>query len=290
MRFLTCSILWLSGLLTCEVFGAVVPIDFGQLNQAQTVDVTSFSNKVCVQNIGCGGSFDANISPVANQPWSPTTLNATIWCVDSQLSANSAPYTAYVRSLAWDNGVLNAMTVDKFDDSRYVRYGDVGEPGGGTWDYSLVGSGYTAFQNGVDPLNALTRYRLAAILITQYTPTLDNPSDTSYNDEIQVAIWKLTATNASNVSLAESNTGVSNTNVKTWINYAIGVLNSNTFNFNYWAVISGGYDVTTGRLLNNSGSMYQTFLVKTPEPRFYGLLLVGLLTGFGLMTRRKKES
>jgi hypothetical protein len=51
--------------------------------------------------------------------------------------------------------------------------------------------------------------------------------------------------------------------------------------------VSGGYDLGTNHLLTGSQAAVQTFLVQvTPEPRFYGLLLAGLLSAFGIIYRR----
>jgi hypothetical protein len=217
---------------------------------------------------GCGGGFVANVAG---------TPNVTLWCVDSQEFDTSA-YTANIVSLATPAGT--------FDNSVKVKYGSVTTSGGtnGNWLYDFTGV-----------TDALDRYQLAAILITMYQPQtaptdITNPN----NDNIQEAIWELTENTSIAVGQAGTNgepnmktgTSVANQNaINTLISNAQTTLSG--FNFNGWAVVSGGYSGGANGTLLGQPSV-QTYLVEvTPEPRFYGLLLVGLLSLCGIIYRRR---
>jgi hypothetical protein len=215
---------------------------------------------VCPTDVsGCGGAFTERIGGI----------NATIWCVDSQLSANwGDTYPAYIEDL---NGTPGPF------DANHVHYAGVTTAGPGGWSYSLSG-----LNVGIDPNSAKTRFELAAILISQYQPGASMPDNTAYNQAIQDAIWRLTENNSAQT--------LTNPNADAWVTFAENSLNSmssasvSSF-FSQWAVVSGGWDPTT---FFSGQHQYQTFLVQvTPEPRFYGLLLVGLLSLCGIVYRRR---
>jgi len=216
---------------------------------------------VCPADVsgGCGGAFTENIGGI----------NATIWCVDSQLDVHwGDTYPAYIEDL---NGTPGPF------DANHVHYDGVTTAGPGGWSYSLPG-----LNAGIDPNSAKTRFELAAILISQYQPGASMPDNTAYNQAIQDAIWRLTENNSPQT--------LTNPNADAWVTFAENSLNSmssasvSSF-FSQWAVVSGGWDLASGTF---SGTQYQTFLVQvTPEPRFYGLLLVGLLGLCGVISRRR---
>jgi hypothetical protein len=220
---------------------------------------------------GCGGAFTENIGGI----------NATIWCVDSQLDVHFGDtYPAYIEDL---NGTPAPF------DTNHVHYMNVTTytGGAGGWSYCLAGLGLAT------PDSALTRYELAAILISQYIPnsampdggTSCNTATCTENKSIQDAIWHLTENNVAPNLGGAINIGAP-AGYTDWIAYAAHLLSTEPASFfNQWAVVSGGWNVTTGTF---SGTQYQTFLVQvTPEPRFYGLLLVGLLGLCGVVYRRR---
>lgn len=252
---------------------AITPSQLG----VQNVTATGFPYLICptdVASLGCGGAFTANIG---------TINNATIWCVDSQLDVTQGEnYTAYVERIQPPSPNPN------FNDGNNVRYGSITSSNINTtphWLYDLSTYGVN------NPDQALTRYELAAILISQYQPKDDMPGNTSTNQSIQDAIWHLTEN--SSVSTQPNLNGPINTGVPSgsdWIAYAVSVLRGGTFDFSQWAVVSGGYDPTHNTLYTDSRAV-QTFLVQvTPEPRFYGVLLVGLLALVAIVYRRRQTA
>jgi hypothetical protein len=278
-------------------YAADVPITPSQ-EGFQNVEATGFPNLICpadVASLGCGGAFQENIASGLNQ-----VQNATIWCVDSQLDVTqSESYVANVQSLA-------TTPASTFDQTNTVRYGGITSSGSGGWIYSL--SGYSAL-SGDSPDNALTRYELAAILISQYIPSDGAPANNAENQSIQDAIWHLTENGS--VSTQPNLTGAINVDAPgsgDWIAYAASILNGGGFNFSQWAVVSGGYNCPGGTLTlanctldaPSSGGAVQTFLVQvttgtggggnpTPEPRFDSMLLVGMLGLFGIVCRFRRH-
>jgi hypothetical protein len=226
---------------------------------------------ICPADVnGCGGAFTERIGGI----------NATIWCVDSQLGAHwGDTYPAYIEDL---NGTPGPF------DKDHVHYMNVTTFTGGLggWSYSLGGLGLAT------PDSARTRYELAAILISQYIPNSAMPDGGSScgtatcteNKSIQDAIWRLTENNNATPNLSGAINVATPAGYTDWIAYAAHMLSTEPSSFfDQWAVVSGGWDGTTF-----SGTQYQTFLVQvTPEPRFYGLLLVGLLSLCGIVYRRR---
>ncbi len=255
-------------LVSMSTFAAPTPISLNQLGQ-QTVHITAFTNVFHGTGAG-GGAFNEQIGP----------YNATIWCVDSQLTAAGigVDYSAYIEDLG---GFPAAF------DSNHVRYQNINTIGAAGWTYNFAtGSSNYAGGNHLSSIqntDAQTRYKLAAILISQYIPNAGLPADNAQNNSIQDAIWELTANTGKTVNQTigvNAPGGSSN-----WIDYAIGVLNAGTFDFSSWAVVSGGWAPGT---YFAGQTAYQTFLVQvTPEPRFYGLLLVGLLALCGIIYKRR---
>jgi hypothetical protein len=227
---------------------------------------------VCPADVtGCGGAFTERIGGI----------NATIWCVDSQLESHwGDSYPAYIEGLNGTPGPFDASHVHYAGVTTYTG-------GAGGWSYSLAGLGLAT------PDSARTRYELAAILISQYLPnsampdggTSCNTATCTENKSIQDAIWHLTENN-----VAPSLSGAVNVDTPAgytdWIAYAAHVLSTEpTSFFDQWALVSGGWDASTYFSVDHQ---YQTFLVQvTPEPRFYGLLLVGLLSLCGIVYRRR---
>jgi hypothetical protein len=267
------SFLAVAVLATTALYAGPGAITTSQLGVQNIAGLSLNNAGICdVQNVGgCGGAFTATVGGIAN---------VTLWCVDSQ-EFDQANYTANIVS-------LNTLATT-FDNGTQVRYGSVGQTPtatNGNWLYSL--SGVTGLSN---PSNALTRYELAAVLISMYQPQ-QAPTDASNanNDAIQQAIWQVTENNtiAAGSNPGQGTNGQPNlgTLESTWIQTAANMLGS--VNFSDWAVVSGAY--SNGALLGAPNGV-QTYLVEvTPEPRFYGLLLVGLLGLCGIVYRRRVAS
>jgi len=265
MKLPIACVLTLLALPMTSLFAGVGTITPSQLG-SQSVSNLALNSAGGVCNVpgvgGCGGGFTATVAG---------TPNVTLWCVDSQ-EFDTSMYTANIVSLATPSG---------FDNSVKVKYGSVTTIGGtnGNWIYDFTG--VTDAQN---------RYQLAAILITMYQPqTAPTDGSSPNNDNIQQAIWELTENTSIAVGQAgtngEPNMGASPTAVTNLIMNAETMLSG--FNFSGWAVVSGGYSGgVNGTLLGQTP--VQTYLVEvTPEPRFYGLLLVGLLSLCGIIYRRR---
>lgn len=223
---------------------------------------------VCPADVnGCGGAFIETIGGI----------NANIWCVDSQESINwGTTYSAYIEDLNGANGLF---------DANHVHYDGVTSYTGGVggWSYSLSGYGVA------NPNSAQTRYELAAILITQYAPNDTMPSNNAENQSIQDAIWHLTENNVAPDLTDPINVSVPG-GYSDWIAYAAHILNAGGFDFSEWAIVSGGWQPSPTYF---TGTQYQTFLVQvdaTPEPRFYGILLVALMSICGVIYRRRMAS
>jgi hypothetical protein len=241
--------------------GTITPSQFGTQNVAGLTLAAGICNVPGVSP-DCGGAFTASVG---------TALNATLWCVDSQ-EFDQPNYTGNVVSLT--------ESATTFDNGTLVRYGSVDQTGdSNTWiDNSLT----VANAN-----NALTRYQLAAILITMYAPQ-GTPANNAANNNVQQAIWQVTE-NTTPVGESGTNgepTFTSTSAVNALISRAETTL-AGGYNFSGWAVISGAFVPGSPGALSNS-TFIQTYLVQvTPEPRFYGLLLVGLLSLCGVIYRRR---
>jgi hypothetical protein len=265
-------VLLVAALAMSSLYAGPGAITSSQLGVQSVSGLTLNNAGICnVQNVGgCGGGFNATVGGIAN---------VTLWCVDSQ-EFDQPNYTANIVS-------LNTPAAT-FDNGTQIRYGSVGQTPvatNGNWLYDISGTGVS------NPNDALTRYELAAILITMYNPE-QAPTDASNpnNDAIQQAIWQLTENNtiAAGRNVSQGTNGQPNLGAleTTWIDTAVAELS--TFNFSAWAVVSGAY--TSGALLPPPNAI-QTYLVEvTPEPRYYGLMLVGLLGLCGLVYRRRIAS
>ena len=254
---------------------AITPSQLG----VQSVKATGFPNEICPAGVnGCGGAFTENIGGGSSK----VVLNATIWCVDSQLDVtNDESYTASIVS-------LNTPAAS-FDNKNTVRYGDVK---GSTWANSLIPYGLST-SSTIDTTDALVRYRLAAILINQYAPMSNTPANNAENQSIQRAIWRLT--DNTSVPGTPDLSGPININVpkgsSDWIAYAANVLTHGTFNFGQWAVVSGGFNGVTLDVPGGAGTPVQTFLVEvTPEPNFYLLLIISVAGMLTIAVGRRKKS
>jgi hypothetical protein len=242
---------------------------------------------------GCGGQFGATLQPVTPTYPSVAPYTATgtpspvdIFCVDSQESFG--PGAA---------GYAFVTPVSSIDSNpSTVRFASPTN-----WENNL--SAYVANSN--DPG---VRYEMAAYLISQYDGfgssyyvsdsnnsgiTTNDPT----NDAIQEAIWAITYQPPAN-GLDSFPNYFGNSAVDAWIQTAAS--NYLTLQSN-WAVVSWNVNNQTGTLdPAGSGANAQTFLIElpgsntysngpaTPEPGFYGALMVGLSGLFFAVRRRRK--
>lgn len=197
------------------------------------------------------------------------------WCVDDQESF--AP---------GDTGLGNVTLLQNVaSQASFVKYGNVTNAGSPHWTNTS-----DTFDSVALPSDATSRYDMAAYLVTQYDGFVANEvgavvSNTAKNLAIQQAIWALT----NNSSLSGGFTAISgndanNTTDQYWVHQALA--NYSSVNQGAWAVVSWATDAT-GKL---STANKQTFLVQvtaTPEPRFYGLLTLGLLAACFFVRRRR---
>jgi hypothetical protein len=270
MQYRFICLLAFTALAITSLSAGPVAISPAQLGVQTVSGLTQNNAGICGVIPGCGGAFSATVAG---------TPNVTMWCVDSQLF-DTPNYTANIVS-------LNTPDVT-FDNGTQVRYGSVASHNTLTsphWLYDI--SGIAGVTNADE---ALTRYRLAAVLITMYDPQ-GAPTDASdpNNDHIQRAIWDLTENTSISIGQAGTNGQPSLGALESaWITTAAGMLGG--FNFGGWAVASGAYDGVSHSLLGPPNAV-QTYLVEvTPEPRFYGLLLAGLLSLCGMIYRRRVAS
>jgi hypothetical protein len=270
MKFLIAFML-VAGVAITSLYAGPVPITPAQLGY-QTPVVFGPSGQpeylICPADVpdGCGGAFTENIGGI----------NATVWCIDSQLNVSYGnTYSAYIEGLNGANGLF---------DANHVHYAGVTTftGGAGGWSYDLAGYGVAS------PNSAQTRFELAAILISQYVPNDSVPTNSPQNQSIQDAIWRLTENNAA-PSITDNIAVGTPSGSTDWIAYAASLLTTTPSSFfSQWAVVSGGWQPST---YFAGQQAYQTFLVQvTPEPRFYGLLLVALLSLCGIVYRRRMAS
>jgi len=226
----------------------------------QTISLNSY---IAAAGAG-GGQFDGTVN----------SFETSFWCVDSQESFSFG-----------NTGLADIVQLSNIPSvPSEVRYGNISTSNTSATNHwtNNIGTGFDSAQ---------TRYEMAAYLVSQYAGFSSTIGNTASNpkDTIQEAIWDLTNNNT--VSDAGINTtpinlaSTDHTTVGYWINQA--ELNYNTVNLNQWAVVSW--------LANPDGSLAagkQTFLVQvaaTPEPRFYGFLMLAMI-GLCFLVRRSQAS
>jgi hypothetical protein len=198
------------------------------------------------------------------------------WCVDDQEEFTFG-----------DSGYGNVTLLSNVAaNSSSVKYGNVTNGGTPGWTNTT-----DTFDSVALPGTATSRFEMAAYLVSQYNGFVGNESgavvsNTAQDLAIQEAIWSLT----NNSSLSGGFSTISgndtvNTTDQYWIHQAL--LNYASINTADWAVVSWTTD-SLGNL--NYQSDKQTFLVQvtpTPEPRFYGVLILAM-AGLGFFARRRQ--
>ena len=197
------------------------------------------------------------------------------WCIDDQEEF-------YYGDTGFGNVTLLQNVAAQ---SNYVKYGNVTNGGTPGWTNTS-----DAFDSAGLPNDAATRFAMAAYLITQYNGFVGSEAgaivaNTTEDLAIQHAIWSLTANNSLAGAFSTiSGNDADNTTDQYWIHQAL--LNYAGVDTSKWAVVSWTTD-SQGNL--DSRANKQTFLVQvaaTPEPRFYGMLMLGIM-GLCLVARRR---
>lgn len=240
------------------------PTDIGLARSLVLIGTPSGSSQMGVG----GGEFSGTVN-------GDSTL---FWCVDDQ--EQFAP---------GDSGFGNVTLLQNVaSQAGSVKYGNVTNAGSPQWTNTT-----DTFDSVTLPSDAASRFAMAAYLVTQYNGFVASESgaivgNTTEDLAIQHAIWALT--NNSSLSGGFSSISGDNSNNTTdqyWIHQAL--LNYTGVNTANWAVVSWTTD-SVGNL--NPRGDKQTFLVQvtaTPEPRFYGLLVVAM-AGLCFLARRRQLS
>jgi hypothetical protein len=256
--------------LTLTAGAAVVladpaPISTSNLGLAQSLVLSNTPAGSSQLGVG-GGEFQGTVNGAS-------TL---FWCVDDQEEFYFG-----------DSGYGNVIQLQNVAaDSNYVRYGNVTNGGTPGWTNTSDTPDSTPL-----PSDATDRFAMAAYLVSQYNGFVGSESgavvqNTSTDLAIQEAIWTLT----NNSSLSGGFSAITgndsdNTTDQYWIHQAL--LNYASVNLADWAVVSWTTD-SVGNLSWQSNK--QTFLVQvapTPEPRFYGFLIVAMAGLFFFARRRQ---
>jgi hypothetical protein len=256
-------------------------------------------------SLGCGGEFQGMIDTNGTTsnptpPFSSSFISANFFCVDSQ------------EDFSWGTqGYADVVPLAQIDtNGSMVRYSNVSNTNPPTWTYTPSNTSPSIAL----PSDAQLRYAMAAWLISQYEgpgvggnysgSDLDATSDSI----LQEAVWDLTSNslNPSNPDFAppQSNTAV-------WNDVALaesacisgGSLTSSCATIaSNWAVLSWSAESATNGTLLPPSANYQTFLVQlsspmlitthenTPEPRFYGVMGLGMFGLFFGAWRRKRKA
>jgi len=246
-------------------FADPAPISTSNLGLAQSLVVSDTPAGSSQLGVGAG-EFAGTINGAS-------TL---FWCVDDQ-----------EEFYLGDSGYGNVIQLQNVAaDSNYVRYGNVTNGGTPGWTNTTDTPDSTPL-----PGSATNRFAMAAYLVSQYNGFVASESgavvqNTSTDLAIQEAIWSLT----NNSSLSGGFSAITgndsdNTTDQYWIHQAL--LNYASVNLADWAVVSWTTD-SVGNLSWQSNK--QTFLVQvapTPEPRFYGFLIVAMAGLFFFARRRQ---
>jgi hypothetical protein len=246
-------------------FADPAPISTSNLGLAQSLVVSDTPAGSSQLGVGAG-EFAGTINGAS-------TL---FWCVDDQ-----------EEFYLGDSGYGNVIQLQNVAaDSNYVRYGNVTNGGTPGWTNTTDTPDSTPL-----PGSATNRFAMAAYLVSQYNGFVASESgavvqNTSTDLAIQEAIWSLT----NNSSLSGGFSAITgndsdNTTDQYWIHQAL--LNYASVNLADWAVVSWTTD-SIGNLSWQSNK--QTFLVQvapTPEPRFYGFLIVAM-AGLCFFARRSQ--
>jgi len=197
------------------------------------------------------------------------------WCVDDQ-----------EEFYAGDSGFGNVTLLQNVGAlSNFVKYGNVTNGGTPGWTNTS-----DTFDSVGLPNDAASRFAMAAYLVSQYNGFVSSEAgaivaNTAQDLAIQHAIWSLTANNSLPAAFSTiSGNDADNTTDQYWIHQAL--LNYAGVDTSKWAVVSWTTD-SLGNL--DSRANKQTFLVQvaaTPEPRFYGLVMLGMM-GLCLVVRRR---
>lgn len=196
-----------------------------------------------------------------------------------------------------------------YDPPTYTGYTDVNESSittgsdlsltrfGGVTSWTTVTlAGDTTDSSTINNANALARYQMAAYLVMQYHLG-DVPSDNSYNDGIQEAIWTLmdpTGLSADSTAspAALPNIGNATTALEDAAQWYANPESDKSFLTNFH-VLSENVMYSCGTDLKCGGFQEQLFdplMTSTPEPRGQLLVILGLLSLCAFKCRRNSKT
>ncbi len=223
--------------------------------------------------------FNPNGSVVDGKNPFPSAAQTVFWCVDSQLQFSLG-----------NQGWANIVSLSELP-SPDVRYGNDAT----NW----TNDNMPVTNDSLSPLSQV-RFRMAAWLVSNYSPFPAGPSNTESNRTIQHAIWAVMhnvnpvqPTGTADLAGYKDITGQPTTTntVAWWVDQARQ--NFGSVDTTKWAVVSW-LASPQGVLQNKGGTLTddrQTFLVQVvPEPGFYGVLAGGLGALVWLTRRRRAES
>ncbi len=199
------------------------------------------------------------------------TLNIEIFCVDfaNEIIVPKANYSANLTSIT--SGGFNAATT-RFGSNtnwRTVTIADDAIDGGSD---DVADSGF------INAATALGRYQMAAYLVSQYNRPAGN---NTANNGIQTAIWKIL--NPSNCSAAPVSADASAAleQAAVWYNTTISA-DRDSYLANY-RIVSDSTMTACGPVLCAG---FQEQITMVPEPKYVGLLLMGLFALFSIHLRK----
>jgi hypothetical protein len=199
------------------------------------------------------------------------SLNIEIFCVDfaneiivpqNNYSANLTPITS--------SGFTAATT--RFGSNTSWRSVTIADDGADS------ASNDAADSTILNAANALGRYQMAAYLISEYNRPAGN---TAANNGIQTAIWTILDPSSYSAALFSANPSAALEQAALWYN-TTSVADRDSYLTNY-RIVSDSTMTACGPVLCGG---FQEQMTVVPEPRYVGLLLVGLIALFSIHRRK----
>src|SRR2546423_5030264 len=199
------------------------------------------------------------------------SLDIEIFCVDfaneiivpqNNYSANLTPITSF--------GFTAGTT--RFGNNTSWRTVTIGD------DATDGGSDDAADSAIVNARDALGRYQMAAYLISQYNRPAGN---TAANNGIQTAIWTILDPSSYSAALVTADPSAALEQAAVWYNTTT-VAARDSYLMNY-RIVSDTTMTSCGPVLCAG---FQEQITVVPEPRYVGLLLIGLLALLSIRVRK----
>jgi hypothetical protein len=199
------------------------------------------------------------------------SLNIQIFCVDfandiivpqNNYSANLTPVTS--------SGFNAAST--RFGSNTSWRTVTIAD------DATDSGSNDLADSAIINAANALGRYQMAAYLVSQYNLPAGN---TAANNGIQTAIWTILDPSSYSAALFSADPSAALEQAAVWYN-TTSVAARDSYLMNY-RIVSDSTMAACGPVLCSG---FQEQMTVVPEPKYVGLLLMGLFALFSIHRRK----